>query len=305
LSKKYDLIIVGSGMAGLFCAKAALAKGLKVAILEAQMFGGLIININHLDPGLDDNESTGGADLAATWVSDLSDLGLDLIYEGAVSLELTDGIELLTATETLRTRALVVASGARLKRLGLPREEDLTGKGVSQCADCDGPMFHQQEVVVVGGGDSAAQEALVLAQFCSRVHWIHRGAEVRARAALVQAAQANKKIEMYLQTEVVSLLGDDIITGVELKNSSLQAQTLKCQGFFAFVGLTPNVDWLCGQLTLSQSGGLLVSENLATSYPGIYAIGAVRDGFGGLLKNAMEDAQRVVNEVAEQLAENA
>ena len=304
MSKKYDLIIVGSGMAGLFCAKAALAKGLKVAILEAQMFGGLIININHLDPGLDDNESTGGADLAATWVSDLSDLGLDLIYEGAVSLELTDGIELLTATETLRTRALVVASGARLKRLGLPREEDLTGKGVSQCADCDGPMFHQQEVVVVGGGDSAAQEALGLAQFCSRVHWIHRGAEVRARAALVQAAQANKKIEMYLQTEVVSLLGDDIITGVELKNSSLQAQTLKCQGFFAFVGLTPNVDWLCGQLTLSQSGGLLVSENLATSYPGIYAIGAVRDGFGGLLKNAMEDAQRVVNEVALQMGEN-
>ena len=110
---------------------------------------------------------------------------------------------------------------------------------------------------------------------------------------------------MYLQTEVVSLLGEDIITGVELKNSSLQAQTLKCQGFLAFVGLTPNVDWLCGQLTLSQSGGLLVSENLATSYPGIYAIGAVRDGLGGLLKNAMEDAQRVVNEVAEQLAENA
>ena len=145
----------------------------------------------------------------------------------------------------------------------------------------------------------------MLAQFCSRVHWVHRGAELRARAPLVQAAQANKKIEMYLQTEVVSLLGEDIITGVELKNSSLQAQTLKCQGFFAFVGLTPNVDWLSGQLTLSQSGGLLVSENLATSYPGIYAIGAVRDGFGGLLMNAMEDAQRVVNEVAEQLAENA
>ena len=303
MSEKYDVIIVGSGMAGLCCAKELLAKGLKVALLEEQMFGGLIINVNHLTPSLD-AALTGGADLASTWVSELSELGLDLTYDGAVGLELTEGIVLQTATESLRARTLVVATGARLKRLGLEREVELTGKGVSQCADCDGPMFFDQEVVVVGGGDSAAQEAWVLAQFCSKVHWVHRGAELSARSDLAQAARHHDKIEMYLQTEVVSLLGDDFLTGVELNNSSLQPQTLKCQGFFACVGLATNVDWLSGQLSLSANGGVLVSENLETSYPGIYAIGAVREVFGGLLTHAQADAKRVVEEVVRKLADD-
>jgi thioredoxin reductase (NADPH) len=303
LSEKYDLIIVGSGMAGLFCAKEALSKGLKVALLEEQMFGGLVINVNHLSPSLGDG-LTGGADLASTWVSELSDLGLDITYESAVGLDLTEGIVLQTASESLRARSLVVATGARLKRLGLEREEELTGKGVSQCADCDGPMFHDQEVVVVGGGDSAAQEAWVLAQFCAKVHWVHRGAELSARSDLAQAALDNDKIELHLQTEVVSLLGEDFLTGVELKNSSLQTQTLKCQGFFACVGLSTNVDWLSAQLSLSPEGALLVSENLETSYPGIYAIGAVRDGFGGLLSDAQADAQCVIKDLVRQLSED-
>jgi len=303
LSEKYDLIIVGSGMAGLFCAKEALSKGLKVALLEEQMFGGLVINVNHLSPSLEDG-LTGGADLASTWVSELSDLGLDITYESAMGLDLTEGIVLQTASESLRSRSLVVATGARLKRLGLEREEELTGKGVSQCADCDGPMFHDQEVVVVGGGDSAAQEAWVLAQFCAKVHWVHRGAELSARSDLAQAALDNDKIELHLQTEVVSLLGEDFFTGVELKNSSLQTKTLKCQGFFACVGLSTNVDWLSAQLSLSPEGALLVSENLETSYPGIYAIGAVRDGFGGLLSDAQADAKCVIKDLVRQLSED-
>jgi thioredoxin reductase (NADPH) len=303
LSEKFDVIVVGSGMAGLMCATELKRMGLHVALLEEQIFGGLVININHLTPSLEDADN-GGADLASTWVSDLSAQGLDIIYDGAMGLDLTDGIALQTSTDSLRAKALVIATGARLKRLGLEREEDLSGKGVSQCADCDGPMYQKEEVVIVGGGDSAAQEASVLAQFCSRVHWVHRGSELKARVDLVETALAHDHVELYLQTEVVSLLGEDTLSGVELKNSSLQTRVLPCRGFFAYVGLAPNVEWLSGQLRINSHGGIMVSENLETSYPGVFAIGAVRDGFGGLLKHAQADATHVAIEIVRHLAED-
>ena len=188
----YDVIVIGEGVSGLAAAGALAESGLKVATIEGQLFGGLVINVNELDPAPPGRPHS-GAELASEMMQTNAERGVASIQEPVTSLRDAGGLkEVVTESGKHSARHVVVASGARLKKLGVPGESEFEGRGVSSCADCDGPMFQNETAIVVGGGDSAFQEAIVLAQYCSRVLLVHRGEKFRASPHFVEQVKANE-----------------------------------------------------------------------------------------------------------------
>jgi len=283
----FDVIVIGAGITGLTAAKAAVQSGLKTASIEALMFGGLVVNINELD-----GETTGsGTDFASNLMMEISELGVENLSE-TVSAIARDGNQLSVTTDagTHKARAVIIASGAKLKRVGIPGEAEFEYKGVSQCADCDGPMYKDEEVVVVGGGDSALQEALVLAEFAKRVHLVHRGAKFDARQHLVDAIKKHENIRPVWNSVAEAILGDAMVQKVRVRNTADNATSeIPCAGFFAYIGLQPSIEFAPAELARDAEGFLVTDTNLGTKMPGVFAAGAVRAGYGGLLTHAIAD----------------
>lgn len=292
----YDVIVIGAGITGLTAAKHAVQRGLKTANIEALMFGGLVVNINELDgdtPG-------SGTDLASNLMMEISDLGVENLSETVTAIAL-EGKELSVTTDagTHRARAVIVASGAKLKRLGIPGETEFEYKGVSQCADCDGPMYKDEEVVVVGGGDSALQEALVLAEFCKRVHLVHRGAKFDARQHLVDAVAAHANIVPVWNSVADAILGSAMVEKVRVRNAATNAANdIPVAGFFAYIGLQPVCDFVPADAARDDAGCLVTDASLQTKIPGLFAAGAVRAGYGGMLTDAIADGETAAKAVA-------
>ena len=289
---RHDIIVIGAGITGLSAAKHAVQRGLSTANIEMMMFGGLVININELDPAPSDG-ATSGTEMASNLMLEISELGVANLSETASALS-RDGAFLAVTTDagTHRARAVIVSSGAKLKRLGIPGETEFEGRGVSQCADCDGPMYKDEEVVVVGGGDSALQEALVLANFCKRVHLVHRGTKFRARQHFIDAVAARDNIQPVWNTVAEEVMGAQMVNKVRVRNvSEGKTSDIACAGFFAYVGLEPTCDFLPAEAKRDGGGYLVTDKSLQTAMPGVYAAGAVRADFGGMLSDAIADAQ--------------
>ncbi|MBI2226031.1 MAG: FAD-dependent oxidoreductase [Betaproteobacteria bacterium] len=284
---QFDVIVIGAGITGLTAAQYAAQSGLATANIEALLFGGLVININELD-----GEPHGsGTELASNLMMEVSDLGVANIAETVTALA-REGDLLSVATDAgrHRARAVIIASGAQLRRLGIPGEAEFEHKGVSQCADCDGPMYKDEDVVVVGGGDSALQEALVLANFCKRVHVVHRGTKFRARRHLVDAVTARNNIQPLWNTVAEEVLGTEMVTRVRVRNVLDGATTeIPCTGLFAYIGLEPRCEFAPPEIQRDANGGLMTDASLQTAMIGVYAAGAVRAGYGGLLTHAVAE----------------
>lgn len=289
----YDVIVIGEGIAGLTCAYEAARAGLKVATFEATLFGGLVINITELE-GYPEDRQTSGAELASELME--ANAGLDIASVQEAVESVTPGgnrFELKTAAASHQARQVIVATGARMKKLGVPGESEFEGRGVSQCADCDGPMFQNEEVVVVGGGDAALQEALVLARFCGKVHLLHRGERLRARPHFVEQVSASPKISIMWNTVVDAILGGKMVEKIRVRDTRAgRSRDMACAGVFACVGLEPNSEYLPPEVRRDGRGYLVTGDTLETSVPGIWAIGAVRSGYSGLLRDAAAEAQR-------------
>ena len=282
-----DLLVIGTGITGLSAARQALQDGLSVATMESLFFGGLVTNINQLD-----GEITGsGSDVAAGLMMEISKRGAKNIAATASAIE-RDGDGLMSKSDmgSHHSRAVIVASGARLKRLGVPGEADLEEKGVSHCADCDGPFYQNQDVVVVGGGDSALQEAIALAEFARTVHLLHRGGQFRARRHLVDQLARHSNIAIHMGTQVEAVVGEQAVRAVRVRGSKEgEASEIACSGFFPYVGLEPASEFVPDTVRRDPGGFLITEHQFRTALPGIFAAGAVRSGYGGLLVHAMAE----------------
>jgi thioredoxin reductase (NADPH) len=298
----YDVIVIGEGVSGLDAAQTLAQARLKVATIEAQLFGGLIININELDPAPPGRPAS-GAELASEMMQASSEAGVSSIQEPVTSVRAgAELIEVATASETHRARHVVVASGARLRKLGIPGETEFEGRGVSQCADCDGPMYQNEEAIVVGGGDSALQEALVLAQYCRKVHLVHRRDTFRAAAHFAEQVTGNPKISIIWNATVEEVLGSQMVESARVKHADGKTQELACAGLFAYIGLEPNTDYLPAELARDDAGFVKTDGAFQTNITGISAIGAVRSGFAGTIADALQESAGAVRAIRDRLA---
>ena len=242
MSSAYDVIIIGGGPAGLSAGLYTSRAGLKTLLVEKGMVGGQITNAELVEnyPGFPDGIS--GFDLGDSIHRQATRFGLETVSADVTGVEF-GGLEKLIKTSEgdYTARAVIIAGGAALQRLGVPGEEDLTGRGVSYCATCDGAFFRDKAVAVIGGGDSAVEEALLLTRFVSKVLIIHRRDQLRASKIVQERAFANDKIEFMWDTVVDGITGDDRVTGLNVRNvKTNQTSTIEVAAAFIYVGQRPN-----------------------------------------------------------------
>jgi thioredoxin reductase (NADPH) len=296
----FDIIVIGEGIAGLTAAHTLAKHGLSAATFEQQLFGGLVININELDPAPPGGDA-GGAAFAAEMTQANADAGVTSIQEPVTALAAVDGgFTVTTGGGSYRARQVIVASGASLKTLGVPGESEFEGRGVSKCADCDGPMFQNETVAVIGGGDSALQEAQVLTHYCGKVYIIHRGTAFSAQQRFIDQVQGNDKIETRFGTIVEAILGGQMVEKIRINNGA-GSEEIPCAGVFAYIGLAPNAAFVPDGVKRDDGGRLVTNDTLETAVSGLWAVGAVRSGCGGSLEDAMADATRAAEAVAARL----
>lgn len=301
----FDVIVLGQGYAGLVTARKAAAQGLRVATVEAMFPGGLITSINELHP-VPEGLAPCGPEMTADLSIDVMDSGVHTVSAVIDSVEAADGLWQVNADgEVLKGRHLVIATGARLRKLGIPGEAEFEGMGVSSCADCDGPLIQGKPAVIVGGGDAAFQEAVALAAYASTVRILMRGAQPRARAEFVEAVAAHPAIEVIANVRVSEILGASPggVTAVRVVGDDSDVLDLPTSAIFAFAGLVPAAEYLPGTFARDDRGAVVVTDDRRAGQPRAWAIGAVRTGFGGLLSDADVDAEVVVAAIRKDLAE--
>jgi thioredoxin reductase (NADPH) len=278
MSKAYDVIIIGGGPAGLSAGLYTARAGLKTLLIEKGMIGGQITNAELVEnyPGFPDGIS--GFDLGDSIHRQATKFGVETVSADVTGVELGGSQKRIKTGEGDYTaRAVIIAGGAALQRLGVPREEELTGKGVSYCATCDGAFFRDKAVAVVGGGDSAVEEAILLTRFVSKVIVIHRRDQLRASKIAQERAQANDKIEFMWDTVVDGIIGDERVTGLNVRNvKTNETSTIEVAAVFIYVGQRPNTDYLQGIIPLDQEGRIVTDERMETEVSGVFAAGDIR-----------------------------
>jgi len=276
----YDVIIIGGGPAGLAAGLYAARARLKTIILERGTPGGQIALTNVVEnyPGI---ESIGGAELGLAMESHAKKFGCEVQYLTVTGVDLTEKVKRVTTDSGVlfTSKVVIIATGAEHKKLGIPREDELAGRGVSYCAVCDGAFFRDRPVAVVGGGDSAIDEGLYLTRICRSVTVIHRRDTLRAQKILQERAFKTPTMHFIWNTVVEELLGENELTGVRLRNLKTGERTeLAVDGLFIYVGLLPNTAFLRGQVPMDPNGYIPTNEHMETGIPGVYAIGDVRPG---------------------------
>jgi thioredoxin reductase (NADPH) len=253
--------------------------------------GGQIVNVEKIEnyPGFP--EGVGGFDLGPMVQEQAEAAGAEFLMDTVEGLELDGDKRIVRCTEEeLHARAVIIAAGSSLRALGIPGEERLLGKGVSHCASCDAPFFAGQEACVIGGGDSALDEAAVLAEQAARVLLIHRGDEFAAQQVIADKVAGLANIEPVPGTEVTEILGEDSVTGVRLRDlASGETREEVLTGVFVFVGLEPNTAFLRGVLDLDEAGHIRTDILMRTSLPGVFAAGDIRQSSVSQLVSAAGD----------------
>jgi thioredoxin reductase (NADPH) len=272
----YDLIIVGGGPAGLTAGIYAQRARLKVLLLEREFIGGQIALSDVIEnyPGF---PSISGRDLMQNFEDHARGLGLEIKIEGVETITTDGTVKVVKTTEReLRTKAVIIATGAKPRPLGVPGEKEFTGKGVSYCATCDGPFFRNKVVVVVGGGDTAVKEAVYLSKIASKVYLVHRRDKLRAEKILQEKAIASDKIEILWSHILLEITGEGGVDAVTIRNLKTEEESsLDVHGAFIFVGINPTTDFV--EVEKDDQRFIISNRKMETSVPGIFVAGDCRD----------------------------
>ncbi len=287
----FDIAVIGGGIAGITAAHHAALGGASVAhFVEYGLPGGLIVNVGALD-GWPAASAVAGAELAAGLLAQNDELGVTLIPSRVDAIAGGASRTLRGPDGTWRANQVIVATGATLRTLDVPGAERLAGRGVSQCAWCDGGLYRDAEVVVVGGGDAALSEALHLAQFARAVTIVTRGESFRARRGYVTRIAEDERFRLRWASEITEVLGGDTVEAVRVRDREAGTdEVIACRGLFVFVGLAANAALLGPEVARDSHGFVVTDTRLETALPGVFAIGAVRSGYGGRLIQAAAEA---------------
>ena len=274
----YDIIVIGSGLAGLTAGLFAARQGLSTVVMESNIPGGHLMNIEKIEdfPGFP--EGVSGYELCPNLQTQAANYGAEFQRAEVLRLEAQENFwSVVTDEEQHRAKAVIVATGSTLKHLGVPGEEKLMGRGVSHCASCDGPLYNGQTVGVAGGGDSALQEALTLANFAEKVWLFHDGDSFSAQQTYQQRVLANGKITPRHRTTIDAVLGDEVVTGVRVRElNSGEISEVPLSGLFVYIGFAPNTALLRDVIQLSATGHVPTDAWMKTTRPGLYAAGDIR-----------------------------
>ena len=284
-----EVAIIGGGLAGLAAARHAARLGRLVTLFEGSaMFGGLVATVDEVDGILVPGKFS-GQDLAVHLLEDARKVGVRVLQTGIEQLDVNGRLTLKDQEQsTYHPEAVIIASGAALRKLGVPREEEFIGRGLSRCATCDGGFFRNQDVVVVGGGDGAVQEALVLAKTSRRVIMVCRS-PLRAKRDYIERLAARENVVFIWDSEVTDILGTEVVTGVRLRNLKNGTNSeVECMGLFPFIGATPSTQFAPPSL-LTSSGHVQTGANFASAEPRVFAVGAARAEYGGNVVQAMAE----------------
>ena len=279
----YDILICGGGPAGMTAAIYAARAEMKTAILEGTVTGGQAAITDTVEnyPGF---KAIGGFVLTENMREQAEGLGADIIYEPAVSLDLKGKTKkVITVSKTYTASAVILAMGASPRRLGLPSEGLLKGRGISYCATCDGAFYKGKDVIVVGGGNTAAEDALYLARLANRVYVVHRRDAFRADRITAEKIISDKKITVLWDSVVTELIAEKRLAGAVVKNVKTgMTQTVAADGLFVAIGQEPATKLLFADgkplVKLDENGYILTDEHMSTSTKGVFAAGDVRVG---------------------------
>ena len=274
----YDVLVLGGGPGGYTAAMYAARSGLRTLVLERLAAGGQMALTHQVDnyPGFE--EGVDGFSLGQKMQQGAERFGAETVYADVESVELRGSIKKLhTDQGTFYGRTVIVATGANPRKLGLPMEQELTGRGVHYCAACDGMFYRGKTVVLVGGGNSAVADALVLARLAKKVILVHRRDTLRASKIYHEQLQQTENVEFRWNSEVTELLHDNRLNGVRIRNKLTgEEESVAVDGLFISVGRAPATALFEGQLELDEAGYILAGESTATNLPGVYAVGDVR-----------------------------
>ena len=273
---KYDIIVVGGGPAGLTAGIYGARAGKSVLIFERESIGGQISRAALVEnyPAL---PHVSGIDYSAALFEQAEGCGCEIAFEDVLRISGESGAFTVESDAgTYEARSIVLAVGAASRKLGIAREEELVGRGISYCAVCDGAFFKAKTVAVVGGGNSALEDALYLAGFASRVYLIHRRDAFRAEQAMIDKVKAEEKIEIVTPAEIASLNGESRLESVTVKHASGETTELALDGLFIAIGHAPAAGAFASLVKLDEGGYIIAGEDCKTSCPGIYTAGDCR-----------------------------
>ncbi len=275
---EFDTVILGGGPAGLSAGIYASRGAISTAIVDINMFGGQPSNYLELEnyPGF---SVVGGYDLMEKFEEHADKFGVQKFpMQEIEKIDLKSNPKIILTKDTeFRAKSVIIATGAQPMKLGVPGEKEFVGRGVSYCAVCDGAFYREKTVAVVGGGNAAVEEAMYLTKFADKVYVIHRRDELRADKILQERAFKNEKIEFIWDSVVKEILGEDLVHTAVLENvKTKEIKKLPVDGVFPYIGITPNVENISGQLEQDAGGFIMTDETMKTSIDGVYAVGDVR-----------------------------
>jgi thioredoxin reductase (NADPH) len=278
--QRYEVIIIGGGPAGLSAGIYTARARLNSLLIEKGLIGGQIVNAEWLDnyPGFP--EGISGTKLTELMHEQATKYGLKTIIAEVTGVRLQKGLKVVeTSNGSFKAQVIIIAGGCHRQKLGVPGEDEFTGKGVSYCATCDGAFFRELPIAVVGGGNAAVTEALHLTKFATKVTVIHRRDQLRATKILQEKAFSEPKIDFRWDSVVEKIEGKDLVSGLRLRNVKTgQKSTLSVSGVFVSIGFIPNTEYLKGVLPLAENGAIITNGMMETEVAGIYAAGDIRQG---------------------------